>query len=309
VRRFFPFSRTLLVVLALNGAGGVGACSIGLPACDFHRGGQGERRYELLGQVLRVNKDEGTVTIRHEDIKGFMPAMTMPFKVKDKHLLDRPVRGDLVKGTLVVTDTDAYLVELEVTAHAEIAPGGAAGLARPGTEEQPANVLTPGELVPDIRLIDTAGRNLRLSSLRGSVVALTFVYTRCPLPQFCPLLDRQFAAVGSRLRDNARLRESVRLLSISFDPEYDTPAVLAVHARAVGADGVRWQFATADRPALDALAPRFGLVVVREADNSITHNMRTAIVDRQGRLTKIYDGTDWTVDQMMADLEKAAGAR
>jgi len=307
MRRLFPFSRVLLVVVALNGAGGIGACSFG--GCYFGAGNQGERSYELRGQILRVNKDEGTVTIRHEDIKGFMPAMTMPFKVKDKRLLDGPVRGDVVKGTLVVSDTDAYLVKLEVTGHAEIAPGGTAGPVPPGTEHQPNEILTAGELVPDVRLIGTTGGDIRLSSFRGSVVALTFVYTRCPLPQFCPLLDRQFAAVASRLRANAQLGGSVRLLSISFDPEYDTPAVLAAHARAVGADGVRWRFAAADRRALDTLARRLGLVVVREADNSITHNMRTAIVDPRGRLATMYDGSDWTVDQIMADLEKAAGTR
>ena len=120
MRRFFPFSRVLLVVVALNGAGGIGACSFG--GCYFGAGNQGEPSYELRGQILRVNKDEGTVTIRHEDIKGFMPAMTMPFKVRDKRLLDGRARGDLVKGTLVVTDTDAHLIALEVTGHAEGPP-------------------------------------------------------------------------------------------------------------------------------------------------------------------------------------------
>ncbi len=296
MKRSFPVSRVLLLVLALNGTGGIGACSIGLPAC----GGQGDRRYELQGQILGIDKDQGTVTIRHGDIKGFMPAMTMPFKVKDKAMLERLSRGDLVKGTLVVSDTDAYLGDLQVTGHSEPPPVE-------GPKEGGPVVLAPGDEVPDIQLAGVDGRPLQLSSLHGSVVALTFVYTRCPLPQFCPLLDRQFAGVLGRLRDDTRLRASVRLLSISFDPEYDTPAVLAAHARAVGADGVVWKFATAARPALDAFAGRFGLVVVREADNSITHNMRTAIVDRQGRLVKILDGSDWTVDQMMTDLRKAVG--
>jgi protein SCO1/2 len=161
-------------------------------------------------------------------------------------------------------------------------------------------------MVPDVRLTDSAGRPLQFSSLRGRVVALTFIYTRCPLPNYCPLMDRQFAAVMKRVQADDRLSSQVALLSISFDPEYDTAAVLAAHARAVGADGAVWRFATADRRTLDLFGARFGMVVMREADGSITHNMRTAIVDRQGRLVKVLDGSDWTVDQMMADLEKAA---
>ena len=119
-------------------------------------------------------------------------------------------------------------------------------------------------------------------------------------------MDRQFKAVLARVRADPRLRRSVRLLSISFDPEYDTPAVLAAHGHAAGADGLIWTFATADRTTIDAFAPRFGVVVLREGDG-ITHNLRTAIIDRQGRLVTIYDGNQWTADQMVADLAKAAG--
>ncbi len=305
MRRLSPLP-LLLLVLAVSGSGGIGACSIGVPACDFHSGGQGERRYDVRGQILAIDKDQGTVTIRHQDIKGFMPAMTMPFKVQNKRLLEGRQRGDLVKATLVVNDTDAYLVTLDVTGHGAV-PETPAGDVAAAAPRPLVPVLSPGDPIGDIRLTAADGRTLQFSSLRGSVVALTFVYTRCPLPQFCPRLDRQFAEVTARLRGDERLRASVRLLSISFDPEYDTPAVLAAHGRAIGADGVVWTLATAGRPDLDAFAGRFGLRVMREADNSITHNMRTAIVDRGGRLVNILDGSDWTVDQMMADLRKAAG--
>ena len=275
----------LILVLA-------GACC----ACAPER----PRDYELRGQILDIDPQNAVVTIRHGDIKGFMPAMTMPFKVKDKGLLAGRRPGDFVTGTLSVTATDVSLTRLAVTGHGDIAQVG----HRPPSV---ADILQPGSTVPDARLIDTAGRPFQLSSLRGSVVALTFVYTRCPLPQFCPLMDRQFAAVLARVRGDPRLRGRVRLLSISFDPEYDTPTVLDAHARRAGADGAVWRFATADRPALDAFAPRFGLVVVREDGGGITHNLRTAIIDRQGRLVTIYDGNDWTADELVADLVKTAG--
>ncbi len=264
--------------------------------------GERARQYELRGQILEIDPRNGVVTIRHGDITGFMPAMTMPFKVKDKGLLEGRRRGDFVTGTLAVTDTDVYLTRLDVTGRGDV--------VQVGTRLPPvADLLQPGSAVPDVRLIDAGGRPFHLSSLHGSVVALTFIYTRCPLPQFCPLMDRQFAAVLGRVRGDVRLRGSVRMLSISFDPEYDTPAVLDAHARRAGADGALWRFATADRPTIDAFAPRFGMVVMREDEGGITHNLRTAIIDRQGRLMKIYDGSDWTADELVADLLSVVGRR
>ncbi len=262
--------------------------------------GSSPRSYQLRGQILKIDNAEGVVTIRHDDIVGYMPAMTMPFKVNDRRLLEGRSRGDLVTGTLLVSDTDAYLTRLDVTGHADVVQVAPA--------PSPVNVLSPGAEVPDARFTSADGRPLELSSLRGSIVAFTFIYTRCPLPQFCPLLDRQFSAVLSRVKADPRLRESVRLLSISFDPEYDTPAVLSAHARSAGADGGIWRFVTADRRTIDAFAPPFGVVVLREQDGSITHNLRTAIVDRQGRLVKIYDGNQWTPDELVADLVKTAGS-
>ncbi len=266
------------------------------------------REYELRGQVLRVQPAERVVTIRHDDIKGFMPAMTMPFKVSDGALLDGLKRGDLVRATLVVSDTDAYLSRLVRVGHTDLTEVEASPSPAP-------DLLRAGDEIPNVRLVQSDGRPLQFSSLRGSAVVLTFVYTRCPLPQFCPLMDRQFAALARRLRDEPGLASqrdaragsragapSVRLLSISFDPEYDTPAVLAAHAREVGADGITWRYVTADRQTIDAFAPRFGLVLERDEPGTITHNLRTAVVDRQGRLVKIYDGNDWTVGQILADL-------
>jgi protein SCO1 len=271
------------------------AASALLPGC--HTSGPA-RQYEVHGQILDVRPSDHTVTIRHDDIKGFMPAMTMPFKVKEERLLAGRRRGDLVIATLVVTDTDAYLTTLEVVGHADPAPASAA------PPPPPVDILRPGSAVPDIELVGGDGGPFRFSSLRGSIVALTFVYTRCSLPEFCPLMDRQFRALASRVAAVPALRSTARLLSISFDPEYDIPSVLAAHGRAAGADGRTWRFVTADRGRIDDWAPRFGLVLMRDDPNAITHNLRTAIVDRQGRLVKIYNGSDWTVDEVMAELQR-----
>jgi protein SCO1/2 len=265
------------------------------PACNRQ---PQAREYALRGQIVRIDTTDGVATIRHEDIKGFMPAMTMPFKVKDKGLLRGRAPGDLVTGKLSVTDTDAWLTELTLVGHADL---------KPTVSEPPGvKVLEPGAPVPDARLIDSRGRPFRIASLQGRVVALTFIYTRCPFPDYCPRMDRQFRTVLGRVRGDARLRDSVRMLSISFDPEYDTAAVLDAHARSAGADGVVWRFASADRPTIDTLLPPFGMTVTREDPGGITHNLRTAIIDRQGRLVTIYDGNEWSADQMVEDLAKAA---
>jgi len=270
----------------------------GMAAC---RAAPQQREYDLRGQILDVDQRRATALIRHQDIPGFMPAMTMPFRVKDVHLLDGFSRGDLVRARLVVTDTDAWLSRLQRVGHAD---------APAGTSAPPPvyPLLAPGDEVPEITLTAAGGGTFTLSSLRGRVVGLTFIYTRCPLPQFCPLMDRQFADLQRRLRADAGARERTALLSISFDPEYDTPAVLAAHARQVGADEETWRFATAPREVIDPFARQFGMVVMREGGSAITHNLRTAVIDARGRLVRVVGGGDWTPADLAGEMSRLASA-
>src|SRR3954471_589379 len=195
------------------------------------------RSYELNGQILAIDAARHEITIKHEDIKGFMPGMTMTFKVRDAKILDGRAAGDLIRGTLVVNDTEAYVQSIESTGRA------------PLTEAPPAgpriDPMDPGESVPDASFVDSSGRPHRFSEWRGRTVALTFIYTRCPLPDFCPLMDRQFADVAGKVAASPRRAEQVRLLSISFDPEHDTPEVLTKHAAVQGARPQLWMFAVA----------------------------------------------------------------
>jgi protein SCO1/2 len=135
---------------------------------------------------------------------------------------------------------------------------------------------------------------------------MTFIYTRCPLPTFCPLMDRHFAAMQSSLAEDPSLQR-VLLVTVSFDPAADTPPVLREHARQLKADPRRWTFLTGDRDEVDRFASRFGVSVSRALNDprDITHNLRTAIVDAGGRLVKVYTGNDWTPDQILADLKQA----
>jgi protein SCO1/2 len=145
-----------------------------------------------------------------------------------------------------------------------------------------------------------------ISSLRGHRVALTFMYVRCPLPDFCPRMDQNFAAVQKTIKSTPELAD-VRLVSVSFDPEYDTPAELKKHAQALGADPAVWKFVTATPEEMEKLTGRFGVHVERDDQKSIniTHNLRTAVIGPDGRVVKVHSGTDWTPAQLVADLKAA----
>jgi protein SCO1/2 len=259
--------------------------------------------YDLRGQVLAVDAARQEITIKHEDIKGFMPGMTMPFKVSDPSLLGGLTAGDIVLATLVVDDSRGVLTAIERTGHAPLTE-------RPPSRP-PAEPLRRGDAVPDTTLVDESGTARRLSDWRGRALAITFVYTRCPLPDFCPLLDRQFAQVQQMVGEDAALRGRVHLLSVSFDPEYDTPAVLATHAKKVGADPATWSYLTGEQPAIDEFAAHFGVSVMREGSDpaGVVHNLRTAVVDPNGRLVRVISGMQWAPSELVAGLRSAVGGR
>ena len=277
------------------------ALAVGLIAC----GGAGGRQYELRGQVLAVDRTKGEITIKHEDIPGFMPAMTMPFRVKDARLLDGRAPGDLVTATLVVEETDAYLTAVAKTGFSAIPTS-----APPLPPAFGIEILKPGDTVPDQALVDQDGQARALASWKGQVVALTFIYTRCPFPTFCPLMDRRFAAVQKAITNDPALRASVHLLSVSFDPEYDTPEILRKHAALRGADPAVWSYVTAPRDEVDRFAARFGMSIVRgPTPADFTHTLRTAVIDREGRLAALHTGNEWTPDDLLRDIRNATAKR
>ena len=260
------------------------------------------RQYELRGQILALRPAANEVLIKHGDIQNFMPGMTMPFKVKNAALLEGKAAGDLVTAQLMVGENEAWLSAIEKT--------GTAPLESAATIP-PASFVTPlaaGDSVPDAALTNQDGQPVSVAALRPRAVAITFIYVRCPLPEFCPLMDRRFADVQRQLEADAALRNRVQLLSVSFDPDQDTPAVLKAHAAKLGADPTRWTFATAPRETVDRFAAAFGVNVIREADRTITHNLRTAVIGPDGRVVAIYNGSDWNAEQMIGDLKRALQA-
>jgi protein SCO1/2 len=261
------------------------------------------RTYTLQGQVLSLETPRKQLTIKHEDIKGLMPAMTMPYDVKDDRLLSGLSPGDLINATLVIGTNEAYLTTIRKVGEAPLEKPPAETTVTPGASSG-FELLKPGERVPKGAFVDQDGRKRSFESFKGSPVVLTFIYTRCPLATFCPLMDRHFVAIQKSLKDDAA-PGSVRLVTVSFDPAYDTPPVLKKHARELNADLTRWTFLTGDRDEIDRFAMRFGVSIARAMDDprDITHTLRTAIVDADGRLVKIYTGNDWTPEQVLADLK------
>jgi len=274
------------------------------PACTAK---PDDRRYPLHGQVISLDPSHLLVTVKHDDIKGFMPAMTMPYNVKDAKALEGLAPGDIVDATLVIFSNGANLIDIRKVGTAPLDPVPAqtpAPAASSGFE-----LLKPGEAVPDTAFLDQNGRRRRFSDFKGSTVVMTFIYTKCPLPTFCPLMDRHFAAMQKTLKTDAALSK-VHLVTVSFDPVTDTPAVLLAHAKTLGADLSRWTFLTGDRDEIDRFGSRFGVSVSRALNDprDITHNLRTVIIDAGGRLAKSYTGNEWTPTQVLDDLKTVARA-
>ncbi|HEY9282711.1 MAG TPA: SCO family protein [Pyrinomonadaceae bacterium] len=264
------------------------------------------KRYELKGTIVSFDKNQRQVIVAHEDIPGLMEAMTMPFTLKDEAAYDVMKPGAKIQATLAVSGERSWLENPIITV---AIPDATPGAAAASTLREPA----VGDQVPDFSLVDQGGRRLSLADYRGRPLALTFIYTRCPLPDYCPLMSENFAAVNRELAKDSALGAKARLLSVSVDPEYDTPKVLRSYGAAhtgeyAGERFERWQFATGDASEVRRLAGSFGLSYARDKDQ-IIHSLRTAVVGADGRIYKLYRGNEWKPAELLADLRTlAAGA-
>ncbi len=244
--------------------------------------------------------------MNHEAIPGFMEAMTMPYKVKDANVLSELFPGDVITADLMVSqdaDADVFLDHIVVV-----------GQSKPDHRPQVSyHVPTPGDAVPDFKLRNQDGHPINLGRFRGKELLVTFIYTRCPLPNFCPRVTRNFAEVNRRLSADPRLYGKSHLLCISFDPEYDTPQRLRAYgATYIGSDAkdafAHWDFAVPDQAELDKMAHYFDIGLTHESDATITHTLSTTLIGPDGKVLHFYPGNDWTVDQVLADMKQAAGS-
>ncbi len=256
-----------------------------------------EKRYDFKGKVVAVEPGKHSVTVSHEDVKGYMPAMTMPFTVKSDSDLQILAPDDEITATLVVDGSHSWLEGLIISRQS------ANPAAMPGV-----TMAKEGDEVPDFTLRNQDNREIHIQKYRGRTLLLTFIYTRCPVPDYCTLMSNNFAQIDRALSQDAALYEKTHLLSISIDPSYDTPAVLrsygAAHTeRYQNETFAHWEFAGGTTEQVKKIAEYFGLTYFPEKDQ-IIHALRTVIVKPDGKIAKIYTGNEWKVEDVLGEMKK-----
>ena len=265
------------------------------------------QRYTLKGIIRGVNAERSEITVEHETIPDYMQGMTMEFPVRDDPQVTKLLRpGDKIEATLVV-EKDRFWLEKILTRGfvgtpappppSTVSPGkSASGFVTP----VPNRGVQPGDPVPDFTLTDQAGAPVRLSQMRGEPVAVTFLYTRCPIATACPMTTAKFSKLDAMLAKE----KFGRLLTVTVDPEHDTPAVLAEYAKMVGADLKRWKFLTGSPAAVADVATSFGVMYYPEKGQMV-HTQAVAVVGPDGRLATIYYGEHWEAEHILRDMGKA----
>jgi len=258
----------------------VGALALSAAACASHHTGN--------GLVLRVDRPGAVVTISHDALPNFMDAMAMPFDLKGSARQVKLSPGDRISFRLAVKKGQSWVDRVEVVSAAPVDAG---------LQQTPAApVLVPvGSPMPDFTLTDQAGAPVALSELKGKVVAVTFIYSRCPLPDYCPRMIENFRSVRQRFA--TRMVKDLVLLTISFDPKYDTPEILTRYASSQRAGGAGWHFLTGDPANIERVCNAFGIQYWAE-EGLITHTLQTAVIDREGKLAATVEGKDFTPQQL-----------
>jgi protein SCO1/2 len=271
------------------------------------------REFQVKGVVLAVNLKGKEVEVRHEEIPGYMEAMTMPFPVKDTNELAGLEPGTRVSFRLIDAGKEGWIDQIRklatpstngVTTSLEATSGSAATtVVRPARDVEPLNV---GDALPDYHFTNQFGKAFSTSDFKGQALAITFLFTRCPFPNFCPRMANNFAEAQQKLLAQTNAPGNWRLLTVSFDPEFDKPEVLKTYAQAHQCDPAHWTFATGDLADITAIGEQFGLQFWHDSSGSISHNLRTIVVDPAGKVQRVFEGNNWTSDELAGEMVRAA---
>lgn len=264
------------------------------------------KRYTIKGKVISVDKTAKKAKIEHEKVEGYMDAMTMDFPIHADWAWDELTPGSEIKGDLVVDSTakEPYWIEKI----------GIVAAAKPGQNIPPVNerFAQVGREVPDFKLVNQDGKKFSLKDYRGKAFAITFIYSRCPLPDYCIKMSTNFSDLAIKLNADASLREKIRLLSISFDPENDTPEKLKSYGIGYLGKGAKpdftvWQLAVGGDEEVRKIADFFGLRYEVDPNDKtqINHSLRTAVIGPDGTVTNMFPGNEWTPAQLLAELQAA----
>ena len=242
-----------------------------------------------------MDRAKGVVKVDHEEIKGYMAEMQMDFTLKDADALKVVEAGDTIQATLVVADSGYWLESPAITKQPT---GGGA------TSEVTGMEPTPGAEVPEVRLVNQDGKKVSTRQFKDRALLVTFIYTRCPFPDQCPVMSANFAQLYGELAKDPDLRAGTHLLSVTLDPEYDKPEVLRAYGTTyAGGKFDNWHFATGDPGEIRRLAQSFGLAYKAE-NGQVVHSLRTALVTPEGRLARIYRGNEWKPSEVLEDLKR-----
>jgi protein SCO1 len=277
----------------------VWACALlvlGCTACGKKPAG---KRYELQGRVVAVDSGSREITVAHQDIAGLMPGMTMPFQVaRDQDWIFGKIGpGDHIHATLVMTDR-AELQDISFTKGSETGSDGTSNLRIPEM----------GDDVPDFVLVNQSGKAIHLEQFRGKPLLLTFIYTRCPVPDFCLLISNNFGEVLKQLQKSPQVFAKAQLLSVSIDPAYDTPNVLRSYgeryAGKLDPAFQHWQFASGSPEEVRKAADFFGLSY-NQKEGQIVHTLQTVLIGSDGKIAKVYTGNQWRPADVAEDYAAA----
>jgi protein SCO1 len=246
------------------------------------------RHFQVTGIVRGVESNGETLLIQHENIPGFMPAMTMPFSLRGTNVSQGFADGDRVRFDLAVTKDDSWVSRIEKLRTINVSSANYAAAPEEST-------LKPGDPVPDFALTDQNGKAFHLGDFRGKAVLVTFIYTRCALPNYCPLMSKNFSELQDKLTKEFAGR--FQLVSISFDAGYDTPRVMKSYAQIFTKDESSWTFASGSKLQILSVASQFGLIYLPEA-GAFTHDLRTALIGPDGRLIHVWRSNVWTPDEV-----------
>ncbi len=270
--------------------------TLAIAGCKAKKPAVAEERYPIEGRVVAVTPAEKTITLDHKDIPGYMKGMVMPFNVRDAWVFNVVHPGDTVHATLVVGEDD-WLENISVNQ---------SGAQAEQSNTAPAQTPKVGDKVPDLKFVDQQGRQRHLSELRGQPVLVTFIYTRCPLPDFCIRMSSNFATVASLMKaSNPAAYARLQMLSITLDPDFDTPEVLSSYAKryagTVDPELKHWSFVAPSSADLHDFAGFFGMTYAAQ-NGQIIHNLRTAIIAPDGKLAEFYTGNQWKPEEAAARL-------
>jgi protein SCO1 len=262
------------------------------------------KRYALKGKVVSIDKNAGSANISNEPIPGFMDPMVMPYTIKPPATLDQLQPGDSISADVVVQPDNTYWLEnVKVIAHS------------PTPSDKPTatvHIPSPGDELPDFKLINQNNQRTTLHQYRGQTLLLTLIYTRCPFPDFCPRVSHEFAAIDRQLRADPARYGRTHLLSISFDPTHDTPRVLRAYGFSCAGTKdpalfTHWEFSAIPQTELPEFADYFALTY-KEEGGLITHSLSTAVISPDGKIFKWYHGADWQASDLLQDVAAAHSA-